>query len=536
MAAIETSSVNPPQRRQPPPRPAGPIPRLAKGRRPIGVRYVAGGVLLGTALATTVLLVFFSTVGGPKDLPPDTNDATAQTDRESSSTNGLDLPHEVADPVMAVDVPTVLVDDDPLAQAESAAKPQAEDASETRAAPAASPAVEPAVADALQELRAKGRQLPLPSPESETGAPPVAELVRLGVASPSECQLTLIDLERTASKSGLSPLKLGPFEDLADENLRRWPVLRKIKSEVGEEQHTLGNFELRGQALSFAWTSDLSESAAPQGLRLCLLEVTVGELRERCSLCSTIRYEPWKLDAAKNRLIVDLPSDLSALSHLQFAVWLEGISSPKEPVPLNQESAVDLTVECASGSATVPITLSFSLKREGAAQQAYRLACDSFLELPQVRQEKSQPLSARRTDGRAPATSEVLSREKKASENLLRKLNAERSQREKKVEKQEKSEAAAAGKKSRTNRATPKTSAPKKPTTRKAKEADDSESLTQEIGELESAIETLNAALERIDQLQDGLDYLQTRCRVGLDVFVVNHGVRIEVLSTKPAP
>jgi hypothetical protein len=473
------------------------------------MQYVIGGVLLGTTLALAGSAGLYLLLGRQRDSEPAPETAPAVTSLDST------ISHDDA-----VDSVSVSPNDpNPVGGAGQVQPPTIADSDRTvqkeQKQPPAKTADQPAAAgDPFQYLQKLGNRLEIPRPVLVSAGATVEEprpLVRLAIKAPTDCRLDLFDIDNGPT---IAQLKLGDPEDRAGENARRWAVIRQSPRDAGGEDVTLGYFQLRGESLSFAWAPDPPESARPQDLQLCLLQISISGQSRKCSLCLPIRWDPLKLDLEKERFEVDLPKSLASLDRFQFEVWLEGERNT-ERQKLVPESSVEFKANCPVGSDIVPVSVRLSLRRQTSSEPTYRMNVEYFLNRQQVRGSRL----LKKSTVRAPATLEDARKEKELTVSMLSRCRKE-------LDAKNKGQAKAARRESAID----------DPSGRALDRKSKSDAkLAEEIDKLQESIDTLSSAVEWNEQLLESLNLLQNRCRIGLEAIVINQGMRIELLSTKTA-
>jgi hypothetical protein len=124
-----------------------------------------------------------------------------------------------------------------------------------------------------------------------------------------------------------------------------WIVSRKRTSGL----QRLGRFRLKDDSLTFAWENSIPESAQPDLLRFCLLEISVGEGNAKvCRLSKPYMVEAIRLGelpampiALKN---LD-PSNFASVKELKFEFKVKGLDnsikrSPDSPIALGESQKV----------------------------------------------------------------------------------------------------------------------------------------------------------------------------------------------------
>jgi hypothetical protein len=485
------------------------------------LRYIGGGLLLGTILGMAGLFGLYLAFRPPpppaiSGLPPSSGagDKAVPTDTVSKPS-----PTEKA----IIQFKNSALDDSRVVM--------------RKGEPRNGPASDIAAVDPFAEMPGDKRlQLPpLPAEGEQAQAP--AELVRLVLGSPVECRLALFDVERTSAETGIFSLQLGPPEDVIPEKTRRWPVTRTTKSNLGEETLTLGHFALTGHSLSFAWNPERVEMAQLQTLQFCILEITIGQIGQRCSLLQPIAFDAVRLELKKPRFEVELPRAIAGLEGLQFEIWLEGLAGPVKKQKLAIDSTVKLSIDRLvqdNQDKNVHVDLQIALKQVAFPNKGYRLMCEASLMRPQIRINRSRSGKVDgidREDVSAPAVLGSLEEEIKQNRAHQSKIRSEHESLRKSRERKEK-----IASKQRQNISKRKNLAKAESSGILLTEDDeDDDGITARLQELEAFRDTLNDVNDWYRHILTALEALQAECRIGLEVYCVNHGVRVMVLST-PTP
>jgi GTPase-associated protein 1 len=201
----------------------------------------------------------------------------------------------------------------------------------------------------FEDILKRNRRLPLPKRVSRLGkSAESVELAKLFVDSAENCELTIIGSHKVLG--GKNTFVTRPKN--GSEELCSWDV--HYKSDSPGKPTPVGTFTLAGQALSFQWDGKASKAAEPGKLQYCLLEIKVGEERQKCILSDPSEAEPLTLHLAlknRNRLAeIPIPSEnipykeflrldlklegfpehtLSNASDLKVGTWKEGEEEEK---------------------------------------------------------------------------------------------------------------------------------------------------------------------------------------------------------------
>jgi hypothetical protein len=305
-------------------------------------------LLLGTGLGLLIAMlgVTFVLVGilwlRPPASPPQQlarNDLVSVDEPDPSdpveSTPSVDLPDppdppEPAESPAAVD-PSDLPDPGPLMKTggESASTdvpevPTPGDATPGDDTPFPSPSPPPKPKKPFDDIRERNYRLPLPKRDLPQGKVfESVELAKLFVDSAENCSLTIIGSDKVLGGKGafFTESKNGSQEQ------RSWDV--RYKSGGLGRATSVGTFTLSDQALSFQWDDKTENSPKPGKLQYCLLEIKVGEERQKCILSTPSEAEPLTLHLAlknRNRLTeIPIPSEnIPDKKFLRLDLKLEG--------------------------------------------------------------------------------------------------------------------------------------------------------------------------------------------------------------------